>query len=237
MDEGYWLVDGTSELAMPEGWTLFKFWQDYEPSKGPMHRPECKVEGWEGRVAEGSKSWHAFTNHARHQYALGQKVILDVPVGTPMIARAKSLCWSSKGVDIHVSQDGSYYTQMGIDTKGGDDPNDPDIKWSYIGEWTWGIREHDKWTDHVVKFKATGKVTFWLRGYAEWALQNNNSWWDAAYITVEGEQPPEEPPDDEPVYGAHVSYAVDCPVFDTEVASHVAQFEKILRSVMVTEEK
>ena len=87
--------------------------------------------------------------------------------------------WSSSEDHPYRSTGGRYWTQVGIDPAGGADPENGETIWSEPQE------DLDTWAEHRITAKSeSGLVTVYLRGWAEWGMSHNDTYWDDASLVV-----------------------------------------------------
>jgi len=170
-------------VRLPTGWGLFDYVQGGDDTK----MPECYVMPM-GPPQDLGPIWKVFTTFAKHEYALGQRVI--VPVGSQLVFRAGVWAWSSALDDpMRSLGGGSYHTRIGIDPLGGTDWRSQDIIWDYP---ELGHKAMDCRDEHSVAAVAeAGVVTVWLSGRHEWALKHGDAYWFQA--SLESLYTPEPP--------------------------------------------
>ena len=111
---------------------------------------------------------------------------MAVGSGSTVTLSACAQAWSSDQNDPSRSYLGSYWTWIGIDPTGGTNWTAGEIVWSpQVKHWdAEGYNSYD-WVQHEVTATAASyTVTLFLKGQAEWALTNNNAYFDAVSLGV-----------------------------------------------------
>ena len=170
-----------SSTLIPKGWFFWYHGRSSGDSDGLWALPECKVQTPPAYMGLMGLAWKAFSTFSIHQYALGQRVL--VQVGDKLDFWATVWPWSSSEDNELVSHEGSYRTRIGIDPTGGDDPNSLNVVWNAEAP---GIKLMDSAVLHRLSdvTAKTSWVTVYLWGDAEWRLHHNDAWWNDCTIRV-----------------------------------------------------
>jgi len=150
----------------------------------PTDKPEGK------RIFAGSQAQQWFNSYNTHRGGVYQRV--QVTVGALVSATVRASVWSASGDDPAFSGgpqgNGKYQVRVGIDPKGGTDPNSPDVIW---GD---GVFPYDVWMEVFSPQVQcnTGHFTLFIEGNCVYPVKNNNCYIDSASLKVipGGNEPP-----------------------------------------------
>jgi len=194
--EGDFYFDPPSSLVA-QGWSTW-----FVQSRPTDHRPEWNEEvllssqklSW--RVRHGDKAQKMFSFASTHEGGFYQQV--NVIPGSELEFSIWVEVWSSDcnkncvsplepGVICDSPNDhGNYRVSVGIDPTGGTDPLAPTVRWREY-RLPYDI-PYDVWNRLVITATAeSNRVTVFTRGWAEWPVLHNDSYWEDAalrYLSV-----------------------------------------------------
>lgn len=173
-----------SALVAP-GWSI---WFVDDPAVD-HHIPEWNEEVLLGankvswRARHGDKSQKMFSSFSRHEGGMYQQV--NVVPGSELEFSAWVEVWSNHEFDPCESpadNHGGYRVAVGIDPTGGTDPLANSVQWNEY-QLLWDI-PYDVWNRIAVAATAqASQVTVFTRGWAEFPVQFNDSYWEDAKLT------------------------------------------------------
>ncbi|HLF28979.1 MAG TPA: LysM peptidoglycan-binding domain-containing protein [Anaerolineae bacterium] len=164
------------ELRTSAGWT--PWWVEHEGDEGYiLRRPECKSAHhfvFSNRVKSGEWAQQCFTSFGTHEMGLYQQVAVNS--GQLLRFSIWVEVWSTSTGNPGVSElPGNVRVAVGIDPTGGADPHSPVIHWSPE------IQAYDQWHFQFIEEVAqSDTVTVFTRSRAEFAVRNNDVYWDEA---------------------------------------------------------
>jgi hypothetical protein len=180
-EEGF-SARGAGELSVGEGWQ--PWWQDGPgQEEGYNRRPEYKPEDADiyggRRVRSGRFAQKFFNTFSTHNAGFYQQVNV-VPDGRCIFSIWVQV-WSSRDPNPDTVVDpGNYRVMVGIDPTGGTDWGAASVVW---GEQR---VEYNNWIQLSASAIAQGgKVTVFARGFPEYRMQFNDSYWDDAELREE----------------------------------------------------
>ncbi|HEY4689305.1 MAG TPA: LysM peptidoglycan-binding domain-containing protein [Anaerolineae bacterium] len=168
--------DGYREVRTSKGWRAW--WMEREGDVGYiLRRPECKSAHhfvFANRVKSGEYAQQCFTSFGTHDMGLYQQV--KVKSGQVLLFSIWTQVWSTSTGNPDVSElPGNVRVSIGIDPTGGSDPFSPIVHWSPE------IEAYDRWHFQFVQEVAQSDVvTVFTRSRAEFAVRNNDVYWDEA---------------------------------------------------------
>ena len=168
--------DSYREVRTSQGW--HGWWIERESDEGyVLRRPECKPAHhfvFSNRVKSGEWAQQCFTFFGTHDMGLYQQV--PVNSGQVLLFSIWTQVWSTSIGNPGVSElPGNVRVQIGIDPTGGTDPTSPLVLWSTP------IEAYDAWHFQFVQAVAQNNVvTVYTRSQAEFAVRNNDVYWDEA---------------------------------------------------------
>ncbi len=153
---------------------------NYPPHFQPRRARAGDDEAGGRRVGLGVWSAEISTDDATHTGGLWQRVA--VPAGSQILARAWVYAWATNGDKEAFSEPpGTYAYTLGIDPRGGEDPNGEAVSW------TSPITITDAWQPLVVEsVSERSVVTLFSRGQPLRILRHNVSRWDGMCLQVLG---------------------------------------------------
>ena len=196
-------MDGHANIRTANGWTAW--WLPEGNEGGEAGQPEYKpitpdVDAY--RILEGDASQCWFIRWRVMNGGIAQQV--SVGAGKRVTFRAPFHVWCSQSDD-PIADDGELYVRVGIDPRGGTDPQAPSIVW---GEWTRGTRAWQ--TIGVSTVAETDTITVYVQAWNKWPVAHNDVYVDEVELEVEGTtEPPVEPPVEPPAPGEGTTYYVD----------------------------
>jgi hypothetical protein len=173
---------GRVSEVVANGWTA---WYERFPGVNginyvPDYVPRNRHDGGRNTVHTGVWSQEMATSGATHTAGLWQRV--TVPSGSHVLAAGAAYAWATNGDDPQRSDaPGTYALTLGLDPRGGEDPNAPSIVW------TVPVTVTDAWAPLVVEAPVRGSsVTLFTRGQPLRQLAHNVSRWDSLCLRVLG---------------------------------------------------
>ncbi len=180
-EEGF-SVRGALEVAIAEGW--HPWWQEGPgQEEGYNRRPEYKPEDAEiygtRRVRSGRFSQKYFNTYATHNAGIFQQV--NVVPGGHCTFSIWVQVWSSQDSNPDtVVEPGHYRVAVGIDPYGGTDWRSANIVWSEPRV------DYNVWMQlSVSAIVQRDIVTVFVRGFPEYRVKFNDSYWDDAELREE----------------------------------------------------
>lgn len=185
---GFRYHENIGELQVANEWMPW-----YLETEG-LHRPEYKAETRQtgsGRVYEGDFAQKMFTTFSAHDAGLSQRV--SVEPGSWYKFTGWVYVWSSKQDDPNASfEPGKYRAMLGANPWG---------HWATQYATIWGQEQpqdqYDRWVFLEVIFQAWhNEISLFTRGYPEWNVKHNDSYWDdlsIEEIAAPGQEPPPTP--------------------------------------------
>jgi hypothetical protein len=214
--------------------TVANNWDPWYVEDDPHHRPEYqpeRIDTASGRVYHGTYAQKQFTRFATHDGGIYQR-IEGITRGKWYTFSAWVYVWSSDhgDPDISAGPRGKYSALVGINPWG-------DCRATYRTT-VWGkeaVEVYDQWVQVSVTAQAwSDAICVFTRGTAEWAVRNNESYWDAlTFVEVPGPQP-------QPTYTPYPTYtpqpAPTCPTPDKSICPSLEEIRLVVREELAKQQ-
>ena len=187
LDLPYVGMQNHANIRTANGWT--PWWLPEGNEGGEAGQPEYKpitpdVDPYRVLSGDASQCW--FIRWRIMNGGIAQQV--NVGAGKRVTFRAPFHVWCSQSDD-PAADDGELYVRVGIDPRGGTDPQEVGIVW---GEWTRGTRAWQ--TIGVSTVSETDTITVYVQGWNKWSMAHNDVYVDEVELEVEGGTEPPDPP-------------------------------------------
>jgi uncharacterized protein YraI len=200
---------GTSlSSSVAHGWFPWFIRGDQRFNREPEFKLEdATIDPLRWRVHDGYFSQKFFTTWATHTAGIYQRVPVRPGSGVNFttwvqVYTGEADGWDGQKHNSDPDAPGNYRASIGIDPFGHTPPGagapPPDTV-----EWSAPIMIYDRWIQLSIRTTARGDhVTVYTRGQPEFSVKHNDSFWDAACLTVGGAPaapPPAPPPAPAPI--------------------------------------
>jgi hypothetical protein len=180
---------GSNGSVLPAGWQPWHYpgtpdeianFQYYEPhySLQLSEPPDYSI-----RVRTQSRSVRIFNAYATHRGGLYQQVDTSGLNGCTATFSVWVNTWSHEpGASVQDCAPGCYRATVGLDPNGGTDGESADVIW---GDDVWDAQTCPFWARAEVSGAVTGDtLTVFVRGWPQWPLAENPSYWDDAHLEI-----------------------------------------------------
>jgi LysM repeat protein len=169
---GVWLKDGDDARQIPNEWA--PWWRD---SGAP---PRYNLTQASTRLKSGANAASYWEQYLDYDGGLVQQVP-NLTAGTIYRFEIWGHAWSTTDTS-HGTSDTDVQMQIGIDPKGGGDPNASSIVWSGM------VSAKDNYQLFKIEAAAQGTtVSVWVRGKTTYPVTQTDFYWDAASLTAVGQ--------------------------------------------------
>ncbi len=165
---------GEEYTSVPEGWS--PWWQEDATFSRPNFNPS---EGVPERLKSGLRAASYWIQYRRYNAGLFQRV------GATPGARYRFTIWGHS----LTRPSGNVQMQIGIDPNGGGDPFSSSIVWSGV------LVPMGTYQQFTVEATAAGnEITVYLRAAPDYPVEQSETYWDTASLTVVGQAAPTNTP-------------------------------------------